>query len=63
MNASEIGGILPVLYSFFDERGGLRQEGFAHQVAHSMENGSRGVVLFGFVTQFYRLTFSAKVRR
>ncbi|MCT8158683.1 dihydrodipicolinate synthase family protein [Pseudoruegeria sp. SHC-113] len=55
-----IGGILPVLYSFFDAQGALRPEGFRQQVTHCMEVGAGGVVLFGFVTQFYRLTFEEK---
>lgn len=60
--ARSIGGILPVLYSFFDEAGELRLDGFAHQVDHSLGNGAVGVVLFGFVTQFYRLTLEEKLR-
>ena len=58
--AEKIGGIMPVLYSFFDEDERLRLDGFSHQVAHSIENGASGIVLFGFVTQFYRLTFAEK---
>ena len=58
--AGEIGGILPVLYSFFDQDGGLRMEGFDHQIEHSLAHGANGIVLFGFVTQFYRLTFPEK---
>lgn len=61
MTPDKIGGILPVLYAFFDHAGALRQDGFRHQVAHSMGAGASGVVLFGFVTQFYRLTFTEKV--
>lgn len=53
---------MPVLYSFFDQDGGLRLDGFEQQVAHCRENDADGVVLFGFVTQFYRLTFDEKVR-
>ena len=56
-----IGGILPVLYSFFDDGGGLRLDGYAHQIDHAMASGAHGVVLFGFVTQFYRLTLAEKL--
>ena len=62
VNPESIGGILPVLYSFFDDGGGLRPGGFAAQTAHCINSGARGVVLFGFVTQFYRLTFAEKER-
>jgi 4-hydroxy-tetrahydrodipicolinate synthase len=58
--ALEIGGIHPVLYSFFDEQGQVRFEGFEHQVEHCIQSGASGVILFGFVTQFYRLTFDEK---
>ena len=61
MERNEIGGVLPVLYSFFDDAGNLRPDGYRHQAAHAMENGARGVVLFGFVTQFYRLAFREKI--
>ena len=60
IETGKIGGILPVLYSFFDEGGALRPGAFAAQTAHSMESGATGVVLFGFVTQFYRLTSEEK---
>jgi dihydrodipicolinate synthase/N-acetylneuraminate lyase len=56
-----IGGIIPVLFSFFDERGAIRLDAFDHQIDHCLENGATGIVLFGFVTQFYRLSFSEKV--
>ncbi len=55
-----IGGILPVLYSFFDADGTLRPGAFAAQTAHAIEAGAQGVILFGFVTQFYRLSGSEK---
>ena len=61
MKPDDLEGILPVLYAFFDERGGLRLDGFRQQVDHCMENGAGGVILFGFVTQFYRLSFAEKV--
>lgn len=60
LDAQEIGGILPILYSFFDEEGRLRHDGFEHQIEHCMGDGASGIVLFGFVTQFYRLTFEEK---
>lgn len=60
MRADFIGGIAPVLYAFFDDKGALRQAGFRQQVDHCMGNGASGVVLFGFVTQFYRLSFAEK---
>lgn len=59
--AQAIGGVLPVLYTFFDEEGRIRLDGFDHQVGHCIENGAQGVVLFGFVTQFYRLAFEEKL--
>jgi dihydrodipicolinate synthase/N-acetylneuraminate lyase len=55
-----IGGILPVLYSFFEEDGTLQPGAFAAQTAHAIEAGAQGVVLFGFVTQFYRLSGQEK---
>ncbi|MCK7615708.1 dihydrodipicolinate synthase family protein [Roseibium sediminicola] len=61
MRPDEIGGVLPVLYSFFDDGGNLRLDGFRHQCEHCLANGANGVVLFGFVTQFYRLSFAEKV--
>ncbi|WP_226781528.1 dihydrodipicolinate synthase family protein [Oceaniglobus trochenteri] len=57
-----LGGILPVLYSYFDEGGGLRPGGFAAQTDHCLDAGAGGVVLFGYVTQFYRLSFAEKKR-
>lgn len=61
MNPDRISGVMPVLYAFFDHNGGLRLDGFAHQTDHCLSQGATGVVLFGFVTQFYRLTFAEKV--
>lgn len=61
MKLDDLGGVLPVLYAFFDDRGALRLDGFRHQVVHCLENGAAGVILFGFVTQFYRLSFAEKV--
>lgn len=61
MTTFGISGIHPVLYAFFDDAGQLRQDGFRHQVDHCMESGAGGVVLFGFVTQFYRLSFAEKI--
>lgn len=60
VDPARIGGILPVLYSYFDEGDALRPGAFAAQTRHCMESGAAGVVLFGFVTQFYRLTFAEK---
>jgi len=60
-NLSHIGGILPILYTFFDDDGRVRPGSFARQVEHSLDAGAPGIVLFGFVTQFYRLTFDEKV--
>jgi 4-hydroxy-tetrahydrodipicolinate synthase len=59
--AQRIGGILPVLFTFFDERGAVRLDAFDRQIEHCLENGASGIVLFGFVTQFYRLSFDEKV--
>ncbi|WP_421907508.1 dihydrodipicolinate synthase family protein [Mameliella sp.] len=61
MSKFAIEGIHPVLYAMFDATGRLRQDGFRHQVDHCMDNGAGGVVLFGFVTQFYRLGFAEKI--
>jgi 2-keto-3-deoxy-L-arabinonate dehydratase len=59
-DTQRIGGIIPVLFSFFDERGAIRLDAFDYQIEHCLENGATGVVLFGFVTQFYRLSFAEK---
>jgi 4-hydroxy-tetrahydrodipicolinate synthase len=59
--AKQIGGIVPVLFTFFDERGAVRLDAFDRQIEHCLENGATGIVLFGFVTQFYRLSFAEKV--
>nr|MEC9421060.1 dihydrodipicolinate synthase family protein [Pseudomonadota bacterium] len=61
MNQEKIGGVLPVLYAFFNEQGGLRLDGFRHQCEHCLEAGADGVVLFGFITQFYRLSLAEKI--
>lgn len=57
---ARLGGILPVLYTYFEEGGAVRPGAFAAQTDYSMEAGAAGIVLFGFVTQFYRLTFAEK---
>ena len=59
--SSRIEGIIPVLFSFFDHRGAIRLDAFDHQIEHCIDNGATGVVLFGFVTQFYRLSYAEKV--
>lgn len=61
MTGFAIEGIHPVLYAFFDAAGRLRQDGFRQQVDHCLDHGAGGVVLFGFVTQFYRLSFAEKI--
>lgn len=53
-------GIHPVLYSFFGEDDALRYDGFEQQVEWCLKEGAAGIVLFGFVTQFYRLTNAEK---
>jgi 4-hydroxy-tetrahydrodipicolinate synthase len=61
VDAKRIGGIIPVLFTFFDENGAVRLDAFDRQVEHCLEHGASGIVLFGFVTQFYRLSFAEKV--
>jgi 4-hydroxy-tetrahydrodipicolinate synthase len=51
-----------VLFTFFDDEGRIREDGFEHQVAHCLSAGTPGVVLFGFVTQFYKLTLDEKLQ-
>lgn len=60
--ARSIGGVHPVLFTFFDQEGRIREDGFEHQVAHCLSAGTPGVVLFGFVTQFYKLTLAEKLQ-
>ena len=60
--ARSIGGVHPVLFTFFDDEGRIREDGFEHQVAHCLSAGTPGVVLFGFVTQFYKLTLAEKLQ-
>lgn len=56
-----VSGIVPVLFSYFDEGGGLRRQAFAEQIDWCLENGASGVMVLGFGTQFYRLTFKEKI--
>lgn len=56
-----ISGIIPVLFSYFDEAGALRLEAFEQQVDWCIGHGASGVMVLGFGTQFYRLSFAEKI--
>lgn len=61
MAEHSITGIIPVLFSYFDADGGLRLDAFGQQLDHCLREGASGVMIFGFGTQFYRLTPTEKL--
>lgn len=60
-NVKAISGIVPVLFSYFDDNGALRREAFAEQIDWCLENGAAGIMVLGFGTQFYRLSFKERI--
>lgn len=55
-------GIYPMLYSFFDDQGGLRLEPFQAQVDVVLANGAAGVAILGLGTEVSRLTPQERIQ-
>ncbi|WP_257098567.1 dihydrodipicolinate synthase family protein [Pseudovibrio flavus] len=53
---NDIGGIYPVLYSFFNEDGTLNRTNFQKQIEHSLRAGVHGVAVLGLITEVGSLT-------
>jgi 2-keto-3-deoxy-L-arabinonate dehydratase len=49
-------GIYPMLYAFFDARGGLDRGAMRAQVEHCLENGAHGIAALGLGTEVAKLT-------
>jgi 2-keto-3-deoxy-L-arabinonate dehydratase len=49
------GGIYPMLYAFFDARGGLDRGAMRAQVEHCLETGAHGVAVLGLATEVAKL--------
>ena len=52
----QLRGILPILAVPFSEKGELDAESFQTLVAHLLQVGANGVMLFGLASEFYKLT-------
>ncbi len=52
----EIGGIIPVLATPFDEGGDVDLESFDAQVEMAIRDGSYGLAMFGLASEYYKLT-------
>src|SRR5271165_5725343 len=44
-------GVFPMLYAFFDERGGLDRRAFRRQVEAVVASGAHGVAVLGLMTE------------
>lgn len=57
-----VDGLMPILPAPFDETGGVDLEGLSSIVEHVAAAGVDGAVLFGLVTEYYKLTDDEKWR-
>lgn len=62
MNMDTLEGILPVVAAPFDERGHVDYDGLRSLVEFQIEAGASGLTLFGFATEFHKLSDSEKLR-
>jgi 2-keto-3-deoxy-L-arabinonate dehydratase len=53
--AAAFGGIYPMLYAFFDARGGLDRGAMRAQVEHCLEEGAHGIAALGLGTEVAKL--------
>ena len=53
---NEIGGVIPVLATPFDERGEVDLESFDCQVEMAIRDGADGLAMFGLASEYYKLT-------
>lgn len=55
-----IGGTWPMLFSFFDEDGGLRRDAFARQIDAACASGAAGVAVLGLGTEVGKLALAER---
>jgi 4-hydroxy-tetrahydrodipicolinate synthase len=62
MRKSNLKGIYPVLAAPFDDIGNLEYEDLKKIVEFQIKAGADGLTLFGFATEFYKLSFNEKIK-
>jgi dihydrodipicolinate synthase/N-acetylneuraminate lyase len=62
MTVKPLGGLMPILPAAFHDDGELDLEGLASVVRHTSAAGVDGAVLFGLVTEYYKLADEEKWR-
>lgn len=56
MTESDLGGVIPIVYSTFTEDGELDDESLRRQVRTLVDDGCDGLALFGLASEYYKLT-------
>ena len=55
-------GIYPILYAFFDEKGGLDREAMIRQIRACLDAGAHGLAMLGLATEVAKLTESERLQ-
>ncbi len=61
MGLAKFEGVFPVLAAPFTDNGGVDYDGLRNLTEFQIEAGASGVTLFGFATEFYKLSASEKI--
>ncbi len=62
MSNVKLNGVLPVLAAPFDDTGKVCYSDLEKLIDFQIQHGARGIVLFGFATEFYKLSESEKLQ-
>ncbi len=62
MSEAKLAGILPVLAAPFDDEGNVDYGDFERLIDFQMQAGAQGITIFGFATEFYKLSEAEKMR-
>src|SRR5687768_5694758 len=61
MLRTDFSGIYPMLYTFYDERGGLDRNGLVQQIEACISGGVHGIALLGIVGEYNKLSADEKL--
>lgn len=56
MSETDLGGVIPTVYSTFTEDGEIDYESLRRQVRTLLDDGCHGLALFGLASEYYKLT-------
>jgi len=56
MSETDLGGVIPIVYSTFTDNGEIDYESLRRQVRTLLDDGCHGLALFGLASEHYKLT-------